>query len=77
MIDGSDGPSHVAGRGFKENRTGTFPLYFSGTGHVTIDGPGGKVSGTATFQDLLSFPPPEFDLFFTGIPQLPSELDGP
>jgi hypothetical protein len=67
VIDASDGTYHVAGGGFKENRTGTFPLFFSGTGHATITGPGGTVTGTATFQDLLDFPPPEFDLFFTGI----------
>lgn len=67
VIDATDGTYHVAGGGFKEDRTGTFPLYFSGTGHATITGPGGTVTGTATFQDLLSFPPPEFDLLFDSV----------
>ena len=64
----ADGTYRVAGGGLREDRTGDLaPLYFSGTGHVTISGPGGTVVGTATFQDLLDFPPQEFDLFFTSI----------
>jgi hypothetical protein len=34
---------------------------------VTISGPGGTAVGRATFQDLLDFPPPEFDLLFTSV----------
>lgn len=68
LINASDGTYKVAGGGFRENRTGDLALlYFSGTGHVTISGPGGTVVGEATFQDLLGFPPAEFDLLFTSI----------
>ena len=68
VINASDGTYRVAGGGFKENRTGPIaPSYFSGTGHLTISGPGGTVSGQAVFQDLLGFPPPEFDLLFTSV----------
>jgi len=68
VIDAPDGTYRVSGAGLKEDRTGDLaPLYFSGTGHVTISGPGGTVLGTATFQDLAGFPPPEFDLLFTSI----------
>lgn len=68
VIDAPDGTYHVAGGGFKEHRIDQLtPLYFSGTGHVTISGPGGTVDGRATFQDLSAFPPPEFDLLFTDV----------
>lgn len=68
VIDAPDGTYRVAGGGLKEHRTDALtPLFFSGTGHVTISGPGGTVVGTATFQDLTRFPPPEFDLDFTSV----------
>ena len=68
VIDAPDGTYEVAGGGFKEHRVDQLtPLYFSGAGHVTVTGPGGTVHGLATFQDLSSFPPPEFDLLFTSV----------
>lgn len=67
LINASDGTYHVSGGGFKEHRIDSLPLYFSGLGHATITGPGGTVTGKAVFQDLLSFPPQEFDLDFTSI----------
>lgn len=68
VINAPDGTYRVDGGGFKEDRVGDLaPLYFSGAGHVTISGPGGTVVGRAVFQDLLGFPPPEFDLSFTSI----------
>lgn len=68
VLDAPDGTYSVAGGGFQEHRIGDLaPLYFSGTGLVTISGPGGTVVGKAMFQDLLGFPPPEFDLLFTSI----------
>lgn len=68
VINAPDGTYHVAGGGFKEHRIDAIaPLYFSGTGHAVISGPGGTVVGQATFQDLLGFPPQEFDLLFTSI----------
>jgi hypothetical protein len=68
VINAADGTYYVSGGGIKEHRIGpTAPPYFSGTGHVTITGPSGTVAGTATFQDLLGFPPPEFDFFFTSV----------
>jgi hypothetical protein len=68
VINAADGTYHVAGGGFKEHRIDPLaPLYFSGTGQATISGPSGTVVGQAIFQDLLGFPPPEFDLLFTGI----------
>jgi hypothetical protein len=66
VINAPDGAYTVAGA-FKEDRLGTFPWYFSGTGNATISGPGGTVVGQALFQDLTSYPPPEFDLVFTSI----------
>ena len=68
VINAPDGAYTVAGGGLKEDRLGNLaPWYFSGTGHVTITGPGGTVVGQATFQDLTEFPPLEFDLLFTSI----------
>lgn len=68
VIDAPGGIYHVSGGGIKEDRVAPLdPLYFSGEGHVTISGPTGVVSGRATFQDLLGFPPAEFDFFFTRI----------
>jgi hypothetical protein len=68
VINAPDGTYTVAGGGIKENRVDSLaPLYFSGTGQVTISGPDGTVVGKATFQDLLGFPPQEFDLLFTNI----------
>lgn len=66
-ITASNGVYTVSGGGFHENRLDGFPYYFAGSGHATITGPGGTVTGTATFQDLLDFPPQEFDLDFTSI----------
>jgi len=68
VINAPDGAYTVAGGGFKEHRIDQLaPLFFSGTGHATISGPGGTVVGQAVFQDLLDFPPLEFDLLFTSI----------
>lgn len=68
VIDAPDGAYTVAGGGIKEHRIDALaPLYFSGSGHVTITGPGGTVGGQAIFQDLTEFPPPEFDLLFTSV----------
>jgi hypothetical protein len=68
VVNGPDGAYHVAGGGIKEYRVAPLdPLYFSGQGDITISGPNGSVAGQATFQDLLDFPPPEFDLFFSRI----------
>lgn len=68
VISTPRGTFTVTGGGFKEHRLDQLdPLYFSGSGTATISGPGGTVTGQATFQDLTDFPPPEFDLFFTNI----------
>ena len=68
IIRAPDGTYTVAGGGIKEHRIDALaPLYFSGTGHVTISGPGGTAVGLATFQDLLEFPPQEFDFLFTSV----------
>jgi hypothetical protein len=68
VINAPDGTYTVTGRGFTEHRIGDLaPLYFSGTGHATISGRGGTVAGEAKFQDLLDFPPQEFDLVFTSV----------
>jgi hypothetical protein len=68
MIDAPDGIYRISGAGLKEHRTDQLvPLYFSGVGHVSISGPRGTVAGTATFQDLIAFPPPEFDVLFTSV----------
>jgi hypothetical protein len=68
VINAPDGSYSVAGVELREHRIGDLaPRYFSGTGDVTISGPHGTVAGRATFQDLVEFPPPEFDLLFTRI----------
>jgi hypothetical protein len=68
VINAPDGRYTVAGGGIKEHRVDTLaPLFFSGTGQMTISGPGGTVVGKATFQDLLGFPPQEFDLLFSSV----------
>jgi hypothetical protein len=68
VIDAPDGAYTVAGGGFKEHRIDTLDTpFFSGSGHLTITGPGGTVVGQAVFQDLSEFPPPEFDLLFTSV----------
>jgi hypothetical protein len=68
VINAPNGVYHVSGGGIKEHRVDPLdPLYFSGQGEVTISGSRGTVTGQATFQDLLGFPPPEFDFFFTRI----------
>ena len=67
-IHAPDGTYHVSGGGIKEHRIDALaPLYFSGTGRMTISGPAGTVVGRGTFQDLLEFPPQEFDLLFSSI----------
>ena len=68
VINAPGGVYRVSGGGIEERRVAPLdPLYFSGEGNVTISGPGGVVAGQATFQDLLGFPPPEFDFLFTRI----------
>ena len=67
VINASNGTYTVSGGGFHENRVDGFPYYFSGSGHATIRGPGGTVTGTAVFQDLLQFPPQEFDVDFASV----------
>ena len=67
VIYASDGTYRVSGGGFHEHRLDSYPFYFSGTGHATISGPGGTVTGRAIFQDLLQFPPQEFDLDYTSV----------
>ncbi len=66
VIDTPDGRYRVAGHFVEENNVRGDPNIFIGTaGHVTISGPGGVVTGSATFRDLGG--PPEFDILFTSI----------
>jgi hypothetical protein len=60
--------TYTVGGLFTEHRIDQLaPRYFSGKGDATVSGPGGTVTGKATFQDLLDFPPQELDLRFTHI----------
>jgi hypothetical protein len=68
VITTPSGRYTVAGHSVETD--GMWPLLgpFIGTGgRATISGPNGTVTGEARFQDLTGWPPPEFDILFTGI----------
>jgi hypothetical protein len=66
VINTPDGRYTVAGHFVEENNERSPGNAFIATsGHATISGPNGVVSGAAKFQDLGG--PPEFDLNFTSL----------
>jgi len=66
VIDTPAGSYRVAGHFVEQNNVRDDPDIFIGTGgHATISGPGGVVTGAATFRDLGG--PPEFDVLFSSI----------
>jgi len=63
------GNTYTVAGSFQESGTTQFPAFevpFQGSGHLTIAGPAGVVSGDATFVDV-TLGPPEWDFYFTDI----------
>ena len=68
VINTPSGQYHVDGSSTARNVvTSILPPFIGTDGHATISGPTGIVTGRATFQDLLWFPPAEFDILFRSI----------
>jgi hypothetical protein len=67
VIDASNGTYTVTGGPFKEDRINTDFWIFLGSGPVTISGPGGTVSGEATFLDTSTDFPSAMSFEFTSI----------
>ena len=66
VINTAAGSYRVAGHFVEQDHVRGDPDIFVGTsGHATISGPGGVVTGAATFNDLGG--PPEFDLLFSSV----------
>jgi hypothetical protein len=68
VINTPSGQYRVAGQSVEQDAVLSQLGPFVGTdGHATISGPNGVVTGEATFQDLTSFGPPEFDILFSNV----------
>jgi hypothetical protein len=68
MADANGNVFRVAGS-FDESGTTPFPDFqvaFDGSGHATMTGPAGRVSGDATFVDVTAGPS-EWDVYFTSV----------
>jgi hypothetical protein len=68
MADANGNVFRVVGS-FDESGTTPFPEFevaFDGSGHITMTGPSGTLSGNADFVDVTEGPP-EWDVYFTSI----------